>query len=180
MTSSIEDVIGRLILMAETLPKMDEAFFGRYAADLKLLLTAYARSQEALEPFAECAVHIPPEAADDITVGRVRYYYNGAVAQLSAADFRRASLAFHGDGGVPGPEAGVPRQDEWRDIASAPRDKNVLVVSQRFPEVHEARQYTQSGWRCYGANGVFNDDPTHWRPLPDPPQPTPSVEGRGS
>lgn len=56
----------------------------------------------------------------------------------------------------------------WRDIASAPRGKHVIVVSRRFPDPHEAMLY-DDGWYTWGVNGSFKDDPYLWTELPARP-----------
>ncbi len=56
----------------------------------------------------------------------------------------------------------------WRNINSAPRDKRVIVVSNRFPEPHEAMLY-DDGWHTWGVGGAYRDDPVLWTDLPTSP-----------
>jgi len=55
---------------------------------------------------------------------------------------------------------------EWRDIASAPYDRTVLIDDRRFEEVCEAIQYRTEGWRAFGANGPMFCQPIAWREKP--------------
>jgi hypothetical protein len=57
---------------------------------------------------------------------------------------------------------------DWKDIASAPRNKHVIVISKRFPEPHEAMLY-DNGWFTWGTNGSYSDDPYLWTELPAAP-----------
>lgn len=57
---------------------------------------------------------------------------------------------------------------DWKDIASAPRNKRLIVISKRFPEPHEAMLY-DNGWFTWGVNGSFSDDPYLWTELPAAP-----------
>lgn len=59
-------------------------------------------------------------------------------------------------------------ESSWKDMAAAPSMRHVLVVSKRFPEVHEAMKY-DDGWYTWGTSGVYRDDPIAWRELPAPP-----------
>jgi hypothetical protein len=68
--------------------------------------------------------------------------------------------------------AGATAALEWQPIESAPKGKNVIVVSRRFPDPHEARLY-EDGWHTWGVNGAFRDDPFKWMPLPAPPSTSP-------
>lgn len=69
----------------------------------------------------------------------------------------------------------APGLVEWRDIATAPRNKRVIVVSKRFPEPHEAMLY-DNGWHTWGVSGSYKDDPYLWTSLPEPPAGTVSPE----
>lgn len=61
-------------------------------------------------------------------------------------------------------------EGEWKPVDDGtPKDRNVIVISDRFPEPHEARNYTHDGWIAYGANGGVKDNPTLWRDFPTPP-----------
>lgn len=44
----------------------------------------------------------------------------------------------------------------------------MIVVSQRFPEPHEAMLY-DDGWYTWGVNGAYKDDPYLWTDLPAAP-----------
>ncbi|MCS4090148.1 hypothetical protein [Rhizobium sp. BK176] len=57
---------------------------------------------------------------------------------------------------------------DWKDIASAPRNKHLIVISKRFPEPHEAMLY-DDGWFTWGPNGSYKDDPYLWTELPAAP-----------
>ena len=58
-----------------------------------------------------------------------------------------------------------------------------ISVKDRLPEIHEdvliwfrgtvcfGDRTSDGHWRPEGGNGNFDDDITHWMPLPDPPKP---------
>lgn len=64
----------------------------------------------------------------------------------------------------------------WRDISSAPKDGSAVLgwcvwtrtESAEARVVRYAR--TRDGW--ISAPGAYDCRPTHWMPLPDPPQPS--------
>jgi hypothetical protein len=59
----------------------------------------------------------------------------------------------------------------WRPIETAPYEKRVLVYCTRWG-VTEAFQYREAGWKSYGVGGSYGCEPTHWQPLPSPPEPS--------
>lgn len=66
-----------------------------------------------------------------------------------------------------------PVVDGWRDIATAPKDgTSILVWADGYdrPEVVRwAVRRGVGGW-LGGDNSIFDDTPTHWMPLPQPPE----------
>ena len=71
----------------------------------------------------------------------------------------------------------------WRDIATAPRDGTpIMVYCPRAGVVAPAKwddnrfakkprpYWTHWGERIWGTLWIRDDQPTHWRPLPPPPQ----------
>lgn len=68
----------------------------------------------------------------------------------------------------------------WRDIATAPRDGTIILLatarshvpiycgSYRFSTMGEPTGHSDKAWRCSSSGRYAN--PTHWRPLPPPPQ----------
>ncbi len=111
MTSSIEDVIGRLTKwLAKPGRCWGASVEAEQARDIEALLTAYARSQEALRPFARTVeVDIGSDESDAVTFRNCNREY--ALAPLiTVGDLRRASLAFHGDGGG--------KEDQGSSVAS--------------------------------------------------------------
>jgi hypothetical protein len=59
----------------------------------------------------------------------------------------------------------------WRPIETAPKYQRVLVNCRRWG-VTEAMKYHQAGWKAFGVGGVYGCEPTHWMPLPSPPEPS--------
>ena len=57
---------------------------------------------------------------------------------------------------------------KWFSIESAPLDGTPVLVFDG--EVALAWYEGEFGWRSYHGDGDPRWDPTHWMPLPDPPQ----------
>jgi len=60
----------------------------------------------------------------------------------------------------------------WRDIASAPRDGTEVLVYRKYPTGYElmtvARYFAgKDNWE--EGVGLYDIEPSHWMPLPDPP-----------
>ena len=70
----------------------------------------------------------------------------------------------------------------WQPIETAPKDgTHILAYCDRMKEVGEVMWSTSFGrwgatWVIAGFNQPWASRPTHWRPLPAPPQP--AVQGR--
>lgn len=59
--------------------------------------------------------------------------------------------------------------NEWKDIKSAPKDGTFVLVS--LPSGYiMIMQYAQNGYWRKNAGGMKGQQPTHWMPLPEPPQ----------
>ena len=86
------------------------------------------------------------------------------------------------------PAPGGPKMREgWQPIATAPKDGRDFLVWNRENRVRKARWYERSssdlGISLYEGDGVNSFkggiQPTHWMPLPAPPEPTvPEVPAR--
>lgn len=58
---------------------------------------------------------------------------------------------------------------EWQKIATAPKDGTLIIVSSpRWRDSDVARWWPDGIWH-YGDH-FRASDPTHWQPLPTPPQ----------
>jgi hypothetical protein len=67
-------------------------------------------------------------------------------------------------------------RDPWQPIASAPKDGTmILLVSDEDPEHIQPCQWSEVGWLSpYSYSTYFSggfDGPTHWMPMPSPPEP---------
>jgi len=76
----------------------------------------------------------------------------------------------------------APAAQGWRPIESAPRDGTCVLVC-HAGSVGEARYIEDEGWWWAGAYptdacGPDSIRPTHWMPLPEPPQPEQKEGGR--
>ncbi len=116
MTSSIEDVIGRLKSAFESMSELEEGInhdlcapdglvlveIEKLRADGLALLTAYARSQEALKVSEQALMevaHAQTHGAKWYTKGEVGIYSHVRMWVEKGLTAIRASLAFHSDGG---------------------------------------------------------------------------------
>lgn len=75
----------------------------------------------------------------------------------------------------------IAKEREWRPIETAPKDGHILLA---FPlrgvirgiwrsdqDAKKPRPYwSHDCERIFGVNATRNDQPTHWMPLPDPPE----------
>jgi hypothetical protein len=70
---------------------------------------------------------------------------------------------------------------EWQPIETAPKDKYILLYCSRFGIIRgkwSDEQYAKTPrpyWRhdktdLYGIRDTRDDQPTHWMPLPNPPE----------
>lgn len=67
----------------------------------------------------------------------------------------------------------------WQPIETAPKDRPILVARGEYMAVVEWEDYAVElcdgvGWRDMGDmgwGGMIGVHPTHWMPLPDPPEP---------
>lgn len=60
----------------------------------------------------------------------------------------------------------------WQPIESAPKDQHVIVFN-AVAGVHEALWVEGHGWlitQWAGQTGRWWPSPTHWMPLPEPPE----------
>lgn len=60
---------------------------------------------------------------------------------------------------------------EWKTIDSAPRDGTYIIINgMKNGGVCEAKWFKKYGnWKLRGGNFALPDSPTHWQPLPPPP-----------
>lgn len=75
--------------------------------------------------------------------------------------------------------AALEGEKEWKPIETAPKDGNDIILfipSERWCRVHSGR-FTDDAWRLSINNRLGRFNPTHWQPLPLPPQPTSHGEG---
>lgn len=56
---------------------------------------------------------------------------------------------------------------EWRDISSAPRDDTTIILAWNGKVVVPAIRY-EGGWSNFWFDWM-DPQPTHWSPLPPPP-----------
>lgn len=72
---------------------------------------------------------------------------------------------------------------EWQDISSAPKDGTTILGAWRIHGAKWARQpiwfrgTPDKGGRWMLSWDASDVQPTHWMPLPSPPEPTPTTEG---
>lgn len=68
---------------------------------------------------------------------------------------------------------------EWQPIETAPKDQTYVLLWLSGEGHHGPRRYnitvgvyTPSGWYYIadGSGGKTSNDPSHWMPLPDPPE----------
>jgi hypothetical protein len=66
----------------------------------------------------------------------------------------------------------APVSGGWQDIASAPKERFVLVATEKWGTV-EAIRYVKGGWITFGCNGGMDIEPYAWmeKPAPLPPPP---------
>jgi hypothetical protein len=63
----------------------------------------------------------------------------------------------------------------WQPIETAPKDGTRILVCQRMVRgemVFRSVRITH-WWFSFGRWNMTRGTPTHWMPLPDPPEPTP-------
>ena len=101
-------------------------------------------------------------------------------------EFRALARAVLDEAAKPAP-GGPKMRDGWQPIATAPKDGRDFLVWNRENRVRKARWYERSssdlGISLYEGDGVNSFkggiQPTHWMPLPAPPEPTvPEVPAR--
>ena len=117
------------------------------------------------------------EAAEALAAGAAR---DGRPvhAQLLAEAARKAEVTLETERR----SAETAGADEgWQPIETAPKDgTHILAYCDRMKEVGEVKWSTSFGrwgatWVMAGFNQPWASRPTHWRPLPAPPQP--AVQG---
>ncbi len=70
-------------------------------------------------------------------------------------------------------ERGVGRMSDWRLADTAPLDVSLLVYDPEWPEPIIAKRenwYGKPEWWWYSGDDTCRCNPTHWMPLPPPPQ----------
>ena len=66
---------------------------------------------------------------------------------------------------------------DWRPMETAPKDGTPVLIY--FPRIGSQRRgqavayYHRVSGSWVTHPGMYNRSPTHWMPLPDPPDPTP-------
>lgn len=58
----------------------------------------------------------------------------------------------------------------WRPIEEAPKDGTEILAAWRASQTVSVAWWTDSGWWDGESEGVFISSPTHWMPIPSPPQ----------
>jgi hypothetical protein len=66
------------------------------------------------------------------------------------------------------PEAPEAPSDAWQPIETAPRDGTRVLLARAGIEAQHTAFWSEGVWRC--GNQQYFNKPTHWRPLPPPPQ----------
>lgn len=73
---------------------------------------------------------------------------------------------------------------EWQPIETAPRDGTAVLLYEPDCWMHpvwvaqweRGGTYYREGWRCFvaadGEEVLHPEKPTHWMPLPEPPEPS--------
>lgn len=70
----------------------------------------------------------------------------------------------------------MERDGKWQPIDSAPKDGRGVLMGQfdKFQRQYRVCYWTDSGWAFYqrrlGDPAVVMLSPTHWMPLPSPPE----------
>lgn len=67
---------------------------------------------------------------------------------------------------------------EWRDIATAPRDQTRVLLWGVSHDTSEIGRYctdtdmsgARAGWQVLWVDGWRSANPSHWMPLPEPPE----------
>ena len=83
-------------------------------------------------------------------------------------------------------QALAPPVSGWRDIASAPKDDDVLLYSEnegvRAGYWYDLQTPPPHGWWAVETQGLTGGivQPTHWMPLPDPPVDDPETETKNA
>lgn len=87
--------------------------------------------------------------------------------KIAAEDYYRSRLS---SALVQVQEAG----DSWRPIESAPKDRRSILVWCDGNRCAYTAVWLECGreshWYSFGGIGRLKDEPTHWRPLPSPPE----------
>lgn len=66
--------------------------------------------------------------------------------------------------------------DDWRPIETAPGDQRAILCFNQVMGVFIARKWDEHDYTCIDWNGVsgkWYPKPTHWMPLPEPPEEAP-------
>lgn len=73
--------------------------------------------------------------------------------------------------------------DSWRPIESAPKDRRSILVWCDGNRCAYTAVWLECGreshWYSFGGIGRLKDEPTHWRPLPSPPELSESLREKG-
>ena len=66
-------------------------------------------------------------------------------------------------------------EGEWRGIASAPKNEyvDIWAAGRRIPNaIRMPIALSSPIWRWWSIGGMVLEEPTHWRPIPAPPEVT--------
>lgn len=69
--------------------------------------------------------------------------------------------------------------NDWQDISTAPKDERIILANEKTEEVSQGywdNEREEEGGQCWRFDGPYNErftpPPTHWMPLPEPPEET--------
>jgi hypothetical protein len=58
----------------------------------------------------------------------------------------------------------------WQPMATAKRDIALRILGNNTSEFTYYGAWMDGAWRVFTARGLLEFSPTHWQPLPDPPE----------
>jgi hypothetical protein len=63
---------------------------------------------------------------------------------------------------------------QWQLIETAPKDgTEVLLYSHYLRQMFIGGYVRRGAWKLFGHRDLYETEPTHWMPLPAPPEVTP-------
>jgi hypothetical protein len=130
-------------------------------ATIKECLTVQKEGELLTCPF--CGRTVEPR--ERIFTGYPRYQIKCCVVNIHRSTREDAVKAWNTRTSIP--------QQEWRDISDAPRDRTEILAFIKLSPDHgriDKIRFINNEW-ADGGGHLWAGSPTHWMPLPSPPQP---------